>query len=165
MRIKPTTWVIALLLLLLVASVGFDAHGALLAQFSKPTAGAAAMPGMQSMAGPIDPSAPNAAAKCPMMQGGHKLAAGPDAPSQKACGGSCSMDKAGSGACSMDKAGQGTCPMAKPAAKADSAAAGPAATATDQPAAATYICPMCPDVKSDKPGRCPKCGMDLVKKK
>lgn len=22
-------------------------------------------------------------------------------------------------------------------------------------------CPMCPDVKSDKPGKCPKCGMDL----
>ncbi len=26
-----------------------------------------------------------------------------------------------------------------------------------------YLCPMCKDVKSDKPGKCPKCGMDLVK--
>jgi len=26
-----------------------------------------------------------------------------------------------------------------------------------------YGCPMCPDIKSDKPGKCPKCGMDLVK--
>ena len=25
-----------------------------------------------------------------------------------------------------------------------------------------YTCPMHPEVKSDKPGKCPKCGMDLV---
>lgn len=28
--------------------------------------------------------------------------------------------------------------------------------------ALTYTCPMHPEVKSDKPGKCPKCGMDLV---
>ncbi|CAN5618543.1 hypothetical protein BH11BAC1_BH11BAC1_20140 [soil metagenome] len=28
----------------------------------------------------------------------------------------------------------------------------------------TYVCPMHPEVTSDKPGKCPKCGMDLVKK-
>lgn len=28
-----------------------------------------------------------------------------------------------------------------------------------------YTCPMHPEVKSDKPGKCPKCGMDLVLKK
>ncbi len=27
-----------------------------------------------------------------------------------------------------------------------------------------YTCPMHPDVKSDKPGKCPKCGMNLEKK-
>ena len=27
-----------------------------------------------------------------------------------------------------------------------------------------YTCPMHPEVKSNKPGSCPKCGMDLVKK-
>ena len=27
--------------------------------------------------------------------------------------------------------------------------------------AASYICPMCPEVESDKPGECPKCGMAL----
>jgi hypothetical protein len=27
-----------------------------------------------------------------------------------------------------------------------------------------YTCPMHPEVISDKPGSCPKCGMDLVKK-
>lgn len=31
-------------------------------------------------------------------------------------------------------------------------------------AAVTYTCPMHPEVVSDKPGKCPKCGMDLVKK-
>ena len=28
----------------------------------------------------------------------------------------------------------------------------------------TYTCTMHPEVKSDKPGKCPKCGMTLVKK-
>ena len=27
---------------------------------------------------------------------------------------------------------------------------------------AKYFCPMCPDVELDKPGNCPKCGMDLI---
>ncbi|MEP7171638.1 MAG: heavy metal-binding domain-containing protein [Bacteroidota bacterium] len=30
---------------------------------------------------------------------------------------------------------------------------------------ATYQCPMHPEVTSDKPGKCPKCGMDLELKK
>lgn len=30
---------------------------------------------------------------------------------------------------------------------------------------AAYTCPMHPEVKSDKPGKCPKCGMNLVKVK
>jgi hypothetical protein len=30
--------------------------------------------------------------------------------------------------------------------------------------AVEYTCPMHPEVISDKPGQCPKCGMDLVKK-
>lgn len=29
-------------------------------------------------------------------------------------------------------------------------------------AKATYTCPMHPDVKADKPGKCPECGMNLV---
>jgi hypothetical protein len=31
--------------------------------------------------------------------------------------------------------------------------------------AATYNCPMHSEVNSDKPGKCPKCWMTLVKKK
>ena len=30
--------------------------------------------------------------------------------------------------------------------------------------AITYTCPMHPEVTSDKAGKCPKCGMDLVEK-
>lgn len=31
--------------------------------------------------------------------------------------------------------------------------------------ATIYTCSMHPEVTSDKPGKCPKCGMDLIKKK
>lgn len=42
----------------------------------------------------------------------------------------------------------------------------PAKEAAPTPAAATtYTCPMHPEVTDTKPGRCPKCGMDLVPKK
>lgn len=33
-----------------------------------------------------------------------------------------------------------------------------------QEVAEAYTCPMHPEVTSDQPGQCPKCGMDLVKK-
>ena len=36
---------------------------------------------------------------------------------------------------------------------------------TTMPAAIVYTCTMHPEVVSDKPGKCPKCGMDLVAKK
>lgn len=41
-----------------------------------------------------------------------------------------------------------------------------AATATggEEEAAAVYTCPMHPEITSEKPGTCPKCGMALVKK-
>lgn len=61
----------------------------------------------------------------------------------------------------------------KPAAENATAPAGdPEMTATvDTTAAATpataaaYVCPMHPEVTSDQPGDCPKCGMALVKSK
>lgn len=43
----------------------------------------------------------------------------------------------------------------------------PAAPAGKSQASGKYIytCPMHPEVMTDKPGNCPKCGMTLVKKK
>ena len=35
---------------------------------------------------------------------------------------------------------------------------------SSRPARTVYTCPMHPEVLSDKPGRCPKCGMALVRK-
>jgi hypothetical protein len=34
--------------------------------------------------------------------------------------------------------------------------------ASDPPSGKVYICPMHPEVKSDQPGKCPKCGMALM---
>lgn len=48
-----------------------------------------------------------------------------------------------------------------------SSAAAPTATepAASQPSASKpYVCPMHEDVTSDKPGKCPKCKMNLVRK-
>ena len=39
----------------------------------------------------------------------------------------------------------------------------PPATGEEKATAGTvYTCPMHPEVQSDRPGNCPKCGMDLV---
>ncbi len=41
----------------------------------------------------------------------------------------------------------------------------PDGPAAKQPAHAYYVCPMHPDVRQDAPGKCPKCGMNLVLEK
>ena len=43
---------------------------------------------------------------------------------------------------------------------ANSATSGP----TNDTKTTTYYCPMHPDVVQNTPGKCPKCGMDLVEK-
>jgi hypothetical protein len=55
------------------------------------------------------------------------------------------------------------CPSRNPAREAVDAqkAVAPVSAA---PAAETWTCPMHPEVVQDHPGKCPKCGMDLVKK-
>ena len=40
-----------------------------------------------------------------------------------------------------------------------------AVESTDAGVSAGYVCPMHPEVTSSAPGRCPKCGMNLVPKK
>lgn len=44
-------------------------------------------------------------------------------------------------------------------------AAAPDSTAAPAGLAAQYTCPMHPEVVANQPGKCPKCGMDLVVKK
>ena len=51
------------------------------------------------------------------------------------------------------------------AASAQSCCSGVPAAKKDTVLSAKYTCPMHPEVTSDKPGKCPKCGMDLVKAK
>lgn len=40
----------------------------------------------------------------------------------------------------------------------------PPQAAPARPAEITYTCPMHPEVVQPSPGKCPKCGMDLVRK-
>jgi hypothetical protein len=47
---------------------------------------------------------------------------------------------------------------------APAAATQSAVPAAGQPAAVVYTCPMHPEVQQAAPGKCPTCGMDLVKK-
>jgi len=45
------------------------------------------------------------------------------------------------------------------------ACSGSSTQKTEQTAKVEYTCPMHPEVIQDKPGKCPKCGMELVEKK
>ena len=54
-------------------------------------------------------------------------------------------------------------PPPAPAAPAK-AEASPDGGGAAKPSGVLYTCPMHPEVISDKPGRCPKCGMNLVPK-
>ena len=54
-------------------------------------------------------------------------------------------------------------PAASTAASSAAAAAPASQGANEQGKAATYKCPMHPNVTSDKPGKCSECGMNLEK--
>ncbi|GAC1372890.1 MAG: hypothetical protein NVSMB30_14260 [Hymenobacter sp.] len=66
-------------------------------------------------------------------------------------------------ACSDKKGSAETSTATPPTAATDSAAA-PAGTPAPGTASATDTCPMHPEVIAPAPGKCPKCGMALVKK-
>jgi len=81
----------------------------------------------------------------------------PDSLKSKSC---CQMDQSEKG---DGKAMDCKETMKKSEVKAD-------VPATEKPVkskepAVSYTCPMHPEVKSEKPGKCPKCGMNLEKKK
>lgn len=84
-------------------------------------------------------------------------AAGADQETADCCVAMANKDHA---ACCKDAANN-SCPMMAKDAEFGSC---PMATkATSRPAKVTvYTCPMDPEVVSNKPGKCPKCGMNLV---
>jgi uncharacterized protein involved in copper resistance len=59
----------------------------------------------------------------------------------------------------------GTTPAPKTGIPGHAGHGGAPAGASATPRAEIYTCPMHPEVTSDKPGTCPKCGMAMVKKK
>ncbi|TGE22681.1 heavy metal-binding domain-containing protein [Hymenobacter metallicola] len=65
--------------------------------------------------------------------------------------------------CSDTKRTAETSTVTSPAAATDSVAT-PGGNPGPVIAAETYTCPMHPEVIANEPGKCPKCGMDLVKK-
>ena len=70
-------------------------------------------------------------------------------------------------ACSDNKGKTETTSAASPAATSPAATTGTTATPGNPGpgiAAATYTCTMHPEVITNEPGECPKCGMALVKK-
>lgn len=67
-------------------------------------------------------------------------------------------------ACSDKKSGTETTTTTSPATATDSTAAASGGNPESGVAAATYTCTMHPEVITNEPGKCPKCGMDLVKK-
>ncbi|MBI4929221.1 MAG: hypothetical protein HY841_00545 [Bacteroidetes bacterium] len=78
----------------------------------------------------------------------------------------CGMDlanktSAGNSNCKMQMKGKGMCcSKANPNEKKTTSQ-----TNSQDTLKAVYTCPMHPEIKSDKPGKCPQCKMDLVKQK
>ena len=60
-------------------------------------------------------------------------------------------------------AGHGAAASSPPQAKTKATPSRPRAAATRPAEQTVYTCPMHPEVRSGKPGKCPKCGMTLVK--
>ena len=70
----------------------------------------------------------------------------------------------GLSSCSDNKGKAETSTTAAPAAAATDSAATSGGNPGPGIATETYTCTMHPEVIANEPGKCPKCGMDLVKK-
>ena len=66
--------------------------------------------------------------------------------------------------CADKKSSTETAATTSPTATADSTTATPGGNPGPGIATETYTCSMHPEVITNEPGKCPKCGMDLVKK-
>ncbi|GAA4024745.1 hypothetical protein GCM10022409_05910 [Hymenobacter glaciei] len=63
-----------------------------------------------------------------------------------------------------DNKGNAETSTATGSATATDSAATPGSSNSSDASAAVYTCSMDPEVVANQPGKCPKCGMDLVKK-
>lgn len=81
-------------------------------------------------------------------------------PSQDGCG----MRMPDRSAAPAKDARNAACPMIAQSVDNDSRPMAAKPTSRRAVTKTTYTCPMHPDVTSDKPGKCPKCGMRLVAK-
>ena len=123
-------------------------------------AGCAASPPTDPAASTDHPANPNAA-EAPLPPPSQVLATAPPVEVQPSTDESMpGMQHAGHDMGDMSGMGHAMPGMAHPTPAERPAATQPGAT---QPAA-IYTCVMHPEVVSDKPGKCPKCGMKLVRK-